>query len=685
MNKLKSSHSLAVLVASGLLAACGTSHPNGPSSPSTAAASGQSPTSPLRPVGGVTTSATIALAKNGAQRLAFAADEDAKAIVTIDVDGKKELAQTPLGGTPGQILVTADGRVLVTVRETSKLVALRFTSASAPLGKAQEVTTAAEPIAMALAPDGALLVTSGWGRRLAAFDLPSLAPRYEVKLPREPRSVVVADDGKTAFVSHAVGSQVSTVDLGVQGNTPWHATSTIAMKGPNPQLAQQLAQFKKLDQQGAKNPFRSPSQDKFISSLEKRAVDGRESCQGFILAKSSAVPNRIFGPQVMVDPGDPEGRAGGYGDGIPEVPAVAVIDEAAKKPLAPSMTSPNPMVTAFARMKLGGGKPAPQECLLPRGAAIDPTTQSLYVTCFGIDSVIEYDANAASPAAARRHEWTVGSGPTGIAIDPEKHQAVVFSQFDRSVTTIALRTSNELVDDKSNEAKPDRITLAPIATMSPQIMLGRMLFHSSGDTRISADGRACASCHPDGRDDAITWSTPDGPRRSIMLAGRVRVTPPYSWEGNAQTIQAHLGSTFRRLRGQGLKPVETDALVAYITSLPAPPQGTAGVDGGSPFKKKLDRGRDIFASAEAACASCHSGSSFTDGVIHDVASSKEADNQKAFNTPSLHLVGGAGPYFHDGRYATLGDLLKQTSGTMGTTSHLSAADMDALQTYVESL
>jgi cytochrome c peroxidase len=211
-------------------------------------------------------------------------------------------------------------------------------------------------------------------------------------------------------------------------------------------------------------------------------------------------------------------------------------------------------------------------------------------------------------------------------------------------------------------------------------MIGRVLFHASGDSRIALDGRACASCHPDGRDDAITWATPDGPRRSIMLAGRVKTTPPYSWAGNANTIQVHLHSTFTRLRGHGLKAGEVDALVAYITSLPPPPSPGTAADA-----KKLARGKDLFHSSEAACATCHSGDTLTDGAQHDVLSAKEIDEQKEFNTPSLHLVGGTGPYFHDGRYATLHDLLKQTSGTMGKTSHLSPADLDALETYVESL
>lgn len=675
MKKYRSLSLALILGSVALLAACGTSHPSAPNAPSGGSQNNLS----LRPIGSATSSATIVLARYGTQRLAFIADEDAKAILTIDPDTQKELASTSVGGTPGHVLVTPDGRVLVTVKETSKVIAFQFVSAGAQLAKKKESKAASEPIAMALTPDGAtVLVSSGWGKRLTAFDAGNLTPRYEVALPREPRAVVVSDDGKTAFVSHAVGSVMSTVDLGGA-----HATSTIALRGPNPALTGQLSQLQKMaDTMKKVNAPGLAQQKETISKLTKRALLGNESCQGFALAKSSSIPNRVFGPQVMVDPGDTEERAGGYGDsGLPEVPSVAVIDEAEKKALPPSLTSSsnNPMNLRMAKMARSG-KIAPPDCLLPRAAAIDPTTQSLFVACFGIDTVIEYDGNAPAPATARRHEWNVGAGPTGIAIDPEKHQAVVFSQFDRSVSTIALGTSTDLVDDKGNEtASVQRLTLAPIATMNPQIMMGRTIFHSTGDTRISADGRACASCHPDGRDDAITWATPDGPRRSIMLAGRVKTTPPYSWAGNANTVQAHLGSTFKRLRGEGLKAGEVDALVAYVTSLPAPPT-TSAAD-----PKKLARGREIFNSTEAACATCHSGSALTDGTQHDVLSAKDIDEQKAFNTPSLHLIGGTGPYFHDGRYASLGDLLKKTSGTMGKTSHLSPADFDALQTYVESL
>src|SRR5262249_50283547 len=160
-------------------------------------------------------------------------------------------------------------------------------------------------------------------------------------------------------------------------------------------------------------------------------------------------------------------------------------------------------------------------------------------------------------------------------------------------------------DEKMTPAAVRKTAAAPLKEKIPaEVALGRILFHAAGDARIASDGRACASCHPDGRDDAITWATPEGPRRSIMLAGRVAKTPPYSWNGNEQTLHNHLGNTFDRLSGKGLRSIELDALVAYVSTLPVPTQRESadGVD-----RAKVARGAGIFASKEAGCSSCHSG------------------------------------------------------------------------------
>jgi len=667
---------LGVLIAATTAAACGGSAPSARVAPGSAealaaqAAACSSP-SAAKPLGRTGAGATLALATVAGRRVAFVADEDAKAIVTIDLDSREQLALTPLGATPGQVYVSADGRVITTLRDKNELAVLTASQATTKLEKRCSVATPSEPIGIAASADDATLVVStGWGRALVAFDGKTLAERFSAPLPREPRSVVVSDDGKTAFVSHAVGAQMSSVDL--EGAK--HTVASLDLHGRTPDASRRATAAKRaaMLKKAGKLGNVAPTPDEEDNDPRSR----RPSCQGFALAKSSAVAGRIFAPQVMVDPGDPEGRPDGYGDenGQTETPSIAVVDEGSKEPFSSSLS----MDRDFRRGAGTDARDPRPDCLLPRAAAVDAKTRSLLVTCYGIDAVVAYDATTASPTASEKRRWTVGSGPSGIAVDPEKHRGVVWSQFDRTLSTFPIG-GTELVDDKVAPTHVARTALPALTEKLPaEYALGRILFHAAGDTRISHDGRACASCHPDGRDDAITWATPEGPRRTIMLAGRASRSAPYSWNGNESTLHNHLGNTFDRLSGKGLRSIELDALVTYLTQMPAPP--AVSVD-----KAKADRGKQIFASAEAGCATCHSGSAYTDGQNHDVGSKHKADREAAFNTPSLHLVGGTGPYFHDGRYSTLGELLKKSDGKMGKTAHLSPTDLDALETFLRTL
>src|SRR5262249_43491334 len=140
--------------------------------------------------------------------------------------------------------------------------------------------------------------------------------------------------------------------------------------------------------------------------------------------------------------------------------------------------------------------------------------------------------------------------------------------------------------------------------------LGRVLFHSVGDPRVSKDGRACASCHPDGRDDSLVWATPNGPRRSINLAGRVGSTAPFSWSGTEDTLKDHMTITFDRLKGDGgLRSMELEALAQYVQTMTPPP--APKVEG-----PKVAKGAEIFNSKATGCATCHAGDHTTDNNHH---------------------------------------------------------------------
>jgi mono/diheme cytochrome c family protein len=687
MDKARLGSVVVFLVAAGSAMACGSGRGGKDANVATAPATARkvggvcaAPQAPADPIGKTGSSSTVALAKIGGKRVALVADEDAKAILTIDLDTRAPLAETALDATPGQLYVGKDGRIFVTLRDKNQLMVLGATKANAPLTTLCTATTPSEPIALAATPDDSqVIVATGWGQKLATFDAATLTPKYEAKVPREPRSVVISDDGKTAFVAHAVGSVISAVDLA----SPKHDARLVSVRGFFPQQTDQIKAHKKhIAILKASNPREGAKVETDFNAQVKRFEDGRATCQGFTLAKSSvAAPGRIFAPAVMVEPGEPQSRPDGYGDvhQPTENPAVAVLDEGTSEPLDSTVMLQTDKF--FARLRGNDARDPKPECLLPRASTIDPASKSLLVTCFGIDAVVAYDATAAMPLAAERRRWTVGSGPTGVAVDTEKNRGVVWAQFDRSLATFPIGNI-ALVDDKTTPLAIEKTMMPALKTKLPaEFALGRILFHAAGDGRISHDGRACASCHPDGRDDAITWATPEGPRRSIMLAGRVTKTAPYAWNGNASSLHNHLGNTFDRLSGKGLRSIELDALVTYISSLPAPtPEALAPAE-----KAKAERGKQIFASREAGCASCHTGSDYTDNRNHDVGSKDKADRGGAFNTPSLHLVGGTGPYFHDGRYTSLGDLLVQSDGKMGHTKHLTPADLEALETFLKTL
>jgi len=562
------------------------------------------------------------------------ADSDEPTLHTIDVDARREIATTRLRGRPEQLLVLADGRVAVTLRSSNAIEVLEPTAQpESGLTSRCSVDTPAEPVALAETPDDAtVLVTSGWGQALTAFDARTFGSSYQVKVARDPRAVVVSDDGSRAFVAHVVEARMSVVDL----TTREHEVRVIDLRA----------------RLGA----------------DPAGGEGRKGCQGFALTQVGAdgdsdlakkMVGRVFAPMVSVNPGDGSDSSG-YGSESPtEVPEVAVVDAAAERALTRSVALPQ---NGTAR----GG------CLLPRAAAYDDG--SLYVTCLGVDSLVKLDARSLDPAHAELQRWKLAAGPTGVAIDHVKRRAVVWSQFDREVAVVSTDT----------DTPPTRLSVSRGADgITANVALGRTLFHQV-DARISADGRACASCHPDGRDDALTWSTPDGNRQTPMLAGRVADTAPYGWLGASARLQDHLKKTFERLSGEGLPPTEVGALVDYVSTM-APP--IARETRTSEERQALiERGHALFESAETSCSTCHdSGHAFADGERHQVMAQPVPGQTAAFDTPSLRYVGGTAPYFHDGRYPTLDDVLTAPDHAMGKSTNLSRPDRAALVAYLETL
>jgi hypothetical protein len=201
---------------------------------------------------------------------------------------------------------------------------------------------------------------------------------------------------------------------------------------------------------------------------------------------------------------------------------------------------------------------------------------------------------------------------------------------------------------------------------------GRQLFHST-----TRSGLACASCHPEGRDDGLVWEFQDiGKRRTQSLAGNILQRAPYHWNGDMDSLDTLVHDVFAtRMGGGGVTRSQTLSLGPWLQRIPAP----AGVVGDT---AAVERGRAIFDSAEVGCVTCHTGATLSSNELVDVGTNGR------FKVPSLVGVGARAPFMHDGCATTLRDRFSPTCGggdLHGKTSALTPGQLADLTSYLESL
>lgn len=633
----------------------------------------------------VHSSSGIALAQQDGRTLAFIADEDEQALHVLDVAARRELAPVPLAGTPSHVLIASDGRVLVTLRDSAAVqVFTASDTGGGALSARCTVATAVEPIAIAETPDRSrFVVTSGWAHSLDVLSHENLARTARVDLPREPRGVLIPPGGRSAIVTHLIGSNLSVVDLqtgavraiDARGPSETHTINIrrpVVIPPPSPVRA-------KSGRALAKSPWAAdePAKPPAFESATRQATIRRHSLQGYAIAM---IDRSVVNPRVLVDPGEVDEVASYYGSGDrpADVSDVLVLDD--------TLTVASQANVQHGRRSVPADG-ADDGCQLPRAIAENTADHTALVACLGTSTLVEYAVESAStaPHAVVRARWPVAKGPTAVAYDAKQKLAIVWSQYDHAATFIALPTGSleerlVLVPEKDRLTRMN-LTRATSIEKGGEIALGRQLYHTANDPRISREGLSCASCHPDGRDDALTWSTQEGPRNAPMLAGRLEGTAPYAWNGTSDRLAEHLEHTMRRLGGSGLGKREIEALASYCLSMKTYRTAPADV-------AMVARGKQVFDSEQTRCSTCHApgkANVFTDKKKHDVGSRAVIDNELTFDTPSLRFVGGTAPYFHDGRYQSLRELLVKSSGSMGQTAHLSPSDLDALEAYLKTL
>ena len=271
----------------------------------------------------------------------------------------------------------------------------------------------------------------------------------------------------------------------------------------------------------------------------------------------------------------------------------------------------------------------------------------------------------------RRRVTLAGNGPRGVAAVGSR--VYVAEYFSDSLGVVDL--------EGKQTGMVQSLSLGPSQAMT-EARRGEMLFN---DAQLCFQRwQSCASCHPDGRSDGLNWDLlNDGMgnaknTKALLLAHQ---TPPVMATGVRDKAETAVRAGIRYIQFAVRPEEEAVAIDAYLKSL-QPIESPRLVDG--QLSEAARRGQVLF--TQAGCATCHGGSLQTDLQSYDVGTGTGLDQGRSFDTPTLVEVWRSAPYLHDGRAASLKEVVVDfnRADKHGVTSQLSPQEIDDLIEFVLS-
>jgi DNA-binding beta-propeller fold protein YncE len=556
---------------------------------------------------------------------ALVIDADSGKLLRLDDQLKVSSSVAIAEGASQLVYDPRNQRAYVADRKNDRIVVV---AVGDKLEKIGTFATPAEPFGVALSPDHTtLLVTTVADRALVAIDVATGNALWRHALAREPRGVAISENGRTAVVAYLATGTVERIDLAGAR----HGGNHVSLAAPPLPNGRNFV-----------DPNAAPDVGK---SFARNAFAVR-----FIGNDLAVVAHQISTP---VQAGDGRENTGSYGGGF--TPPI----EHRLAFLGPTEDG----VTAQV-----GARVAVHQ---PQAIAWDPKSDTMYVAGYGSEDLLAVGnaSQASAQVLATGPLVTAGTtcGPEGLTV-ADDGSVLVWCEMTRKVIRAKVAVAQVTAAATSAE-----LTSSHLSALAHR---GKELFRAAGDARLSTRGAmACASCHPEGREDGLSWRIDGHVLQTPLLDGRVAGTHPYKWNGGDADLPTSLSSTMRRLGGTGLPADDVKALSAFLEQAPAPRRPTREAT-------QVARGKQLF-DGELGCNSCHEGAKLTDREKHDVGS----EIIKQVDTPSLIGVGESAPYYHDGSAATLTALLRDNGNVhgMADTSKMSDAQISDLVAYLETL
>ena len=520
--------------------------------------------------------------------------------------------------SPYDVALSSDGRWALVANATSDSVALVDLEA----GKvAAEVPVGRRPFSLAW--QGATAAVTNWlsdDLTILRIEPPKLAVAATVPVGDEPRGVALA--AGRAYVALSGENAVAVVDLASRavtkaatGDEPWHlalAGDRLAVSCSNSQdvrvhEAPSLKLLHRVEMRGHNLRRIAAAPDGSVAYVCNIAERGRPATKdnidrGWVVAsRLSRVPLReeSFREAVSLDP---------RGKAVADVDGVAV--------------SPDGKALAVA----AGGT---HELLLLR--------LPLPFVAFGgpgdhIDADLLKDAT-------RFRRVDLGGRPVAAAFAPDGRTVVATNYLSNSLQVVDFETG------KVTRAIPLGGPAEPSLARR-----GESIFYDG--RRSFNQWYSCHSCRVDGHTNGSAYDTMNDGRygnlkKTLSLRG-VAKTGPWTWHGWQTDLRNTLAHSLRTtMQGPEPKAEDLEALAAFLATIDfVPPAG--------PRDEPARRGEALF--KNHGCSTCHEPPDYTTGETYRVGLEAPDDAYSGFNPPSLRGVVLRGPWLHDGRAHTLGDL-----------------------------
>ncbi|MBN1422887.1 MAG: c-type cytochrome [Planctomycetes bacterium] len=536
------------------------------------------------------------------------------------------------------------------------------------------------PSGMALAPDGTKLVVTCAAPESLVVVLDAVSGEVKARIPAGHTAMgpAIAPDGKRLYVCNRFDDDVSVIDLAAgthmarvkairepvaaaaapDGKTVWVANHLPDARTDEPYAAPIAASLTVIET--ATNDtaeIRLPNGSHSLRGM-CFSPDGAYLCATHLVSNFALVPTQVE-------------------MGWANINAISIVD-------APARRLVN--TVGLDEMFLGAGN--------PWGVAFAEDGRTICVSQAGTDELSIVGTSAAlgtlvqlyiSPLAGaipddptrgiqRRRIELPGEGPRALAAAGST--VYIAEYFSDTIAVVDLRTGAG--------ARPRSLALGVKPEWTPE-RRGESLFN---DARICHQHwQSCASCHPDGRTDALNWDLMnDGignPKstKSLILAHR---TPPSMAEGVRPDAEAAVRAGIQHILFSDIPEEDARAIDDYLMSLePIPsPHLVRGR-----LSAAAERGRKLFESPRAGCASCHPAPLYTDLEMHDVGTRSFYGTATTFDTPTLIEVWRSAPYLHDGRYRTMREVFAEGKHGLktGGPDALTDDEIDDLVAFVLSL